>query len=175
MTPLHISTFRTTAGEFTVAVNAVGAVVAAVFGGREALPVSADATNGTEAGGGPQARVRLAAARRQLEEYFAGERREFDLPLAPEGSVFQQRVWAALREIPFGETRSYGDLAEKLGSSPRAVGRANATNPICVIVPCHRVNGADGSLTGYAGGLDNKRWLLEHEGALEVELTAQIA
>lgn len=119
---------------------------------------------------GSQARAGLAAARGQLEEFFAGARREFDLPLAPDGSDFQRRVWAALRDIPFGETRSYGDLAERLGSSPRAVGRANATNPVAVIVPCHRVIGADGTLTGYAGGLENKRWLLEHEGALEAVL-----
>jgi methylated-DNA-[protein]-cysteine S-methyltransferase len=162
------STFSTPAGEFTVAVNAAGAVVAAVFGGRDALPV--ETPHATDAANGTQARAGLAMARGQLNEYFAGERREFDLPLAPEGSDFQRRVWAALRDIPWGETRSYGDLAELLGSSPRAVGRANATNPICIIVPCHRVIGADGTLTGYAGGMDNKRWLLEHEGALEAAL-----
>lgn len=162
------STFSTPASDYTVAVNAAGAVVAAVFGGRDALPV--ETTHATSAANGTQARAGLAAARGQLKEYFAGERREFDLPLAPEGSDFQRRVWAALRDIPWGETRSYGDLAELLGSSPRAVGRANATNPICIMVPCHRVIGADGALTGYAGGMDNKRWLLEHEGALKPEL-----
>ncbi len=166
----HSSTLSTPAGEFTVAVNAAGAVVAAIFGGREALASVTDGRSGADASAGAKAQAGLATARAQLEEYFAGERREFDLPLAPEGSDFQKRVWAALREIPFGETRSYGDLAESLGSSPRAVGRANATNPICVIVPCHRVIGADGTLTGYAGGMDNKRWLLEHEGALETVL-----
>jgi methylated-DNA-[protein]-cysteine S-methyltransferase len=166
----NASTLSTPTGEFTVAVNLAGAVVAAVFGGHEGLPVPAGATTGTDARDGRQARAGLVGARQQLEEYFAGQRREFDLPLAAEGSDFQKRVWATLREIPWGETRSYGEIAERLGSSPRAVGRANATNPICVIVPCHRVIGADGTLTGYAGGMDNKRWLLELEGALALAL-----
>lgn len=105
----------------------------------------------------------LAAA--QMAEYFAGDRREFDLPLAPRGTEFQQRVWRALREIPFGETLSYGDLARRLGDplKVRAVGSANGRNPISIIVPCHRVVGADGSLVGYGGGLPRKRWLLDHE------------
>ena len=154
------TTFPTPAGDFSVVVNYAGAIVAAVFGDQAALPVL---PANCEVRGDDD---KTAEARAQLLANFAGERNDFDLSLAPEGSPFQHRVWAALREIPFGETRSYGDLAELLGSSPRAVGRANATNPICVIVPCHRVNGADGSLTGYAGGLDQKRWLLEHEGAL---------
>jgi methylated-DNA-[protein]-cysteine S-methyltransferase len=103
--------------------------------------------------------------RRQLGEYFAGERTRFELPLAPQGNEFQQRVWRLLTEIPFGETRSYGDLARQLGdvSLAQAVGSANARNPISVIVPCHRVVGADGSLTGYAGGLERKRFLLDLE------------
>ncbi|GAA2090878.1 methylated-DNA--[protein]-cysteine S-methyltransferase [Actinomadura alba] len=103
--------------------------------------------------------------RRQLGEYFAGERSRFDLPLAPRGDEFQQRVWRLLMEIPFGETRSYGDLARLLGnvSLAQAVGAANARNPVSVIVPCHRVVGADGALTGYAGGLERKRFLLDLE------------
>lgn len=103
--------------------------------------------------------------RRQLDEYFAGDRTAFDLPLAPRGDEFQQRVWRLLREIPFGETRSYGDLARELGkmSLAQAVGVANGRNPISVIVPCHRVVGADGALVGYAGGLDRKRFLLDLE------------
>jgi methylated-DNA-[protein]-cysteine S-methyltransferase len=103
--------------------------------------------------------------REQVLAYFAGERREFELPLAPGGTDFQQRVWAALQRIPFGETRSYGQLAAGLGNpaASRAVGRANARNPICLIVPCHRVIGADGSLTGFAFGEEIKRRLLEHE------------
>lgn len=101
----------------------------------------------------------------QLEEYFAGQRTGFDLPLAPAGTPFQHGVWAQLRRIPFGETRTYGELAERLGrpSASRAVGLANGRNPIGIIVPCHRVIGADGSLTGYGGGLDRKRRLLSFE------------
>jgi len=103
--------------------------------------------------------------RTQLEEYFEGERTEFDLPLSPSGTAFQRRVWTALRDIPYGETRSYGQTAQAIGSpsASRAVGLANGQNPIPIIVPCHRVVGADGSLTGYGGGLDTKRWLLGHE------------
>lgn len=110
----------------------------------------------------------LARARAQLAEYFAGARTTFDLPLAAEGSLFQRRVWDALRAIPFGATVSYGELARRLGGSAnaRAVGAANARNPIPVIVPCHRVLGADGSLVGFGGGIERKRWLLAHEGAL---------
>jgi methylated-DNA-[protein]-cysteine S-methyltransferase len=107
----------------------------------------------------------VAHVARQLAEYEAGERRRFDLALAPEGSPFQQRVWALLREIPFGKTRTYGELALALGDPglARAVGRANATNPIWLVIPCHRVIGADGSLTGYAGGLALKAALLRFE------------
>jgi len=103
--------------------------------------------------------------RAQLREYFAGGRRAFDLALAPQGSDFQLRVWEALREIPYGETRSYGELAARIGhpGSARAVGAANGRNPISVVVPCHRVIGASGSLTGYAGGLERKRLLLDLE------------
>jgi len=108
------------------------------------------------------------AAADQLEAYFAGELTAFDLPLAPRGSEFQQRVWAALREIPYGETESYGDLAERIGSpgAARAVGLANGKNPISIVIPCHRVVGSDGSLTGYGGGLDRKRQLLDLELAV---------
>jgi methylated-DNA-[protein]-cysteine S-methyltransferase len=104
-------------------------------------------------------------ARAQLDEYFAGERTTFDLPLHLVGSPFQLRVWAALREIPYGETTSYGKTAAAIGAptASRAVGLANGQNPIPIIVPCHRVVGADGSLTGYGGGLEAKRWLLSHE------------
>ena len=101
----------------------------------------------------------------QLESYFAGERTDFDLPLHPQGTDFQLRVWAALREIPYGETISYGELARRVGnpSASRAVGLANGRNPISIVVPCHRVIGADGSLTGYGGGMDRKRTLLDLE------------
>jgi methylated-DNA-[protein]-cysteine S-methyltransferase len=110
--------------------------------------------------------------RSQLAEYFAGERTGFTLPLAPRGDEFQQRVWRLLREIPFGETRTYGELARRLGkvSLAQAVGAANARNPLSVIVPCHRVVGADGALTGYAGGLERKRFLLDLESSGESRL-----
>ncbi len=113
---------------------------------------------------GPDA-APLAAAAQQLAEYFAGQRTGFDLPIELAGTDFQRRVWAALREIPYGETVSYGDLARELGqaSASRAVGLANGKNPVSVIVPCHRVVGSDGSLTGYGGGLDRKRFLLDLE------------
>ena len=110
----------------------------------------------------------LVQARRELEEYFSGRTR-FDTPLAPPavrgGTEFQHAVWSALRAIPLGETRSYGELARSIArpSAVRAVGAANALNPISIFVPCHRVIGGSGSLTGYAGGLDAKRWLLDHE------------
>jgi methylated-DNA-[protein]-cysteine S-methyltransferase len=109
----------------------------------------------------------LAHVAGQLAEYFAGERREFDLTLRPRGTQFQLRVWAALREIPYGETRSYGSIAAELGvpGAARAVGLANGQNPISIIVPCHRVVGATGALTGYGGGLPAKQWLLSHEAA----------
>nr|WP_272955427.1 methylated-DNA--[protein]-cysteine S-methyltransferase [Pedococcus badiiscoriae] len=104
----------------------------------------------------------LGEAAAQLTEYFARERTEFSLPLAPEGDDFQQRVWALLCEIPYGQTRSYGDLARVLGdvNLSQRVGWANGRNPISIIVPCHRVIGADGALVGYAGGLERKRFLL---------------
>jgi len=107
----------------------------------------------------------FAAVAQQLDEYFAGERREFDIPLVLDGPPFQRQAWHALREIPYGETVSYGEQARRIGQpdAARAVGAANGQNPIAVIVPCHRVIGADGSLTGYGGGLWRKQWLLEHE------------
>lgn len=101
----------------------------------------------------------------QLQEYFAGERQAFDLSLAPQGTAFQQQVWAALQEIPFAETWSYGQLAAHIGrpTASRAVGAANGVNPIPIIIPCHRVIGASGKLTGFGGGLDTKRYLLDLE------------
>ena len=109
----------------------------------------------------------LIEAERQLSEYFAGKRTQFDLPLQPEGTGFQKKVWQALREIPFGETKSYLDLARAIGSpdASRAVGAANGKNPLSIIVPCHRVVGADGALTGFAGGLETKAALLALEAS----------
>lgn len=107
----------------------------------------------------------LEEAQRQLAEYFAGERTAFDLPTRAAGTAFQHRVWQALTRIPYGQTRTYGQLAAELGGPTltRAVGTANALNPLSVVVPCHRVVGADGGLTGFAGGLGRKRFLLDLE------------
>jgi methylated-DNA-[protein]-cysteine S-methyltransferase len=111
----------------------------------------------------------LPALRRQLAEYFAGRRRLFELPLAPAGTDFERRVWQELTAIPYGETRSYAEVAAAIGrpTACRAVGRANGRNPISIVIPCHRVIGSDGSLTGYGGGLPIKRFLLHLEGAEE--------
>jgi methylated-DNA-[protein]-cysteine S-methyltransferase len=153
----HVSSFPTPVGEFSVAVDPSGAVAATAFGDerslRSRLPRGAFVRDAR----------RTAAARGQVKAWFRGTSRGFSVELAPAGTPFQRRVWDALRRIPFGETRSYGDIARTLGSAPRAVGRANATNPICLVVPCHRVIGADGSLTGYAFGENTKRRLLEFE------------
>jgi methylated-DNA-[protein]-cysteine S-methyltransferase len=103
----------------------------------------------------------------QLEAYFVGTLQKFDLPLSLEGTAFQKQVWAGLLEIPYGETVSYGELARSVGrpSASRAVGLANGRNPLAIIVPCHRVIGANGSVVGYGGGLDRKVWLLQHEAS----------
>lgn len=131
------------------------------FGGR--------ATRGAEAPGHPL--LRRAAA--QLAEYFAGTRQDFELPLAAAGTPFQRAVWKELTTIGFAVTCSYAELARSLGrpSAARAVGAANGQNPIAIVVPCHRVVGADGALTGYSGGLLAKRWLLEHEREVRARQT----
>lgn len=110
----------------------------------------------------------LEECRRQLGEYFSGTRRTFDVPLVLEGTAFQKKVWQALCKIPYGTVWSYGDLAREIGNpkAVRAVGGANHKNPVSIIVPCHRVIGSDGSLTGYGGGLDKKEFLLRLEGAI---------
>ena len=125
--------------------------------------------------GGPRPNTGvLAEAARQLTEYFAGERREFALPLAPSGTPFRLRVWAAMQAIPYGQTRSYGDLARALDSAPRAIGGACGANPIPLVIPCHRVVGAGGALGGFSGGAgcDTKRQLLTLERALPLEALA---
>jgi methylated-DNA-[protein]-cysteine S-methyltransferase len=142
-------TIETPLGPVCAAVNAEGALTELKFGQADG--------KGNGAGNTKVAR--------QLDEYFAGKRKTFDLPLAPDGTEFQKRVWAELARIPYGETISYAELARRVGSegAARAVGRANATNPIAIVVPCHRVIGADGSLTGYAYGVEMKRSLLDFE------------
>ncbi len=141
--------------------------------GRLLLAVSGHGLLVVEFGGKPrdgwiESPERTAPYVHQLEEYFAGKRRRFDLPLDMRGTDFQKRCWQALLKIPYGETRSYADIARAIGNpaAVRAVGLANGQNPIAIIVPCHRVIGSDGSLTGYGGGLATKRKLLELEGAL---------
>jgi methylated-DNA-[protein]-cysteine S-methyltransferase len=126
------------------------------------LPTHPERPPGPETPGDPV----LAAARAQLEEYFAGSRQTFDLPLDPAGTPFQRAVWSALVAIPFAATASYGEVAARVGRprAVRAVGAANGRNPIAIVIPCHRVIGSDGTLTGYGGGLPTKRWLLAHEG-----------
>jgi methylated-DNA-[protein]-cysteine S-methyltransferase len=155
----YADTFPTPAGDFSVALNQDGAVVATAFGGVDQLRERFDSG---ELIPNPQL---AAAARGEVDEFFRGQRRDFTLKLAPVGTAFQKRVWSALQRIPFGETRSYAQLAAQLGNpaAARAVGRANATNPICLFVPCHRVVGSNGSLTGFAFGEELKRRLLEHE------------
>ncbi len=113
---------------------------------------------------GPAAAT-LTRVRRQLEAYFAGELTEFDLPLAPSGTAFQLQVWQALADIPYAKTESYGSVAARIGNpkASRAVGMANNKNPLAIVLPCHRVIGANGSLVGYGGGLPMKDWLLQHE------------
>lgn len=167
----HSTHLETPLGRYRLAATSEGLV-------QVAPPTRRGAEAATSQGADRQARRHLAAAEDALRAYFAGELRSFDaLTLAPRGSDFFQRVWQALREIPFGETRSYGELARTIGhpSAARAVGLANGRNPISIIVPCHRVIGADGSLTGYAGGMRRKQWLLEHEREIatgQLRLTA---
>lgn len=160
--------FPTPAGDFSVAVDASGAVIATAFGG---LPELRERFAADEVAHEP---TRVAAVRAEILEYFAGARQRFTVKLAGSGTPFQQSVWSALQRIPFGQTRSYGELADEIAKpgSARAIGRANATNPICLIVPCHRVIGGDGSLTGYAFGEAVKHQLLAHETAVAKRASA---
>lgn len=165
MTGIH--RLETSLGPVQAAFDAQGAVIYLGFAGhefREAL-LAKVARLGPVASPDPRA---LACLRDQLEAYAAGRRTAFDLPIRLHGSPFEQRVWAELQRIPFGETRSYGQLAATLGGAnlSRAVGRANGANPVSILVPCHRVIGANGTLTGYAGGLRMKERLLRLEGAI---------
>lgn len=152
----------TTIGSPLGALTAVATdgVLSALYMENAAHRPPADALGAVEAGG-----AGFDQLRDELDEYFAGERRTFTVPTAAVGSPFQHRVWAALGRIPYGRTRSYGEIAQELGDprTVRAVGAANGRNPICIVVPCHRVVGADGTLTGYAGGLERKEILLALE------------
>lgn len=158
---IYFDVLESPAGLVWAGVDESGSVVRVEFtGGPEIVPD--DMTRHTLV----HDEGRLTAVAAQLREYFAGKRRSFDLPLAPAGTAFQQRVWDELKRIPFGETRTYGQIAAAIGSprACRAVGGANGANPIPVIVPCHRVIGSDGSLTGFGSGLPVKRFLLQLEG-----------
>jgi methylated-DNA-[protein]-cysteine S-methyltransferase len=151
-------------GYYTTVPSPIGALLLVSDGEQltalQMSPHSGEVAAGARPDAGP-----LRAVIEQLEAYFAGERTEFELPLRAQGTEFQRRVWAGLLAIPYGHTTSYGALATELGNptASRAVGLANGRNPIGVIIPCHRVIGSDGSLTGYGGGLERKRWLLNHE------------
>lgn len=147
---LYASTFPSPVGALTAVVDEDGALVELRFARQPPL----DGIAWDEA--------RCVHVRRQLDEYFRGERKAFGLELRPRGTAWQQKVWAALRDLPYGATIDYRELARRAGNpnAPRAAGRANATNPIPIIIPCHRVIGAGGALTGYGGGLENKALLL---------------
>lgn len=146
-------------GPLTLVVDETGALAALYTDGQQHGP----AETGVELGERDDTVAQAAVD--QLGEYFAGTRTAFDLPLSPAGTDFQRRVWAALRDIPYGATETYGHLAERIGSprGTRAVGAATGRNPISIVVPCHRLVGSSGELTGYAGGLARKRWLLDLE------------
>jgi methylated-DNA-[protein]-cysteine S-methyltransferase len=161
MTRRH-ATLTTQLGELLVVADGE-ALVGIYFPGHWHPPAS-DSIGVSVGAGGDELITRLGV---ELAEYLAGERTAFDLPMAPIGDEFQQAVWAMLRDIPIGTTTSYGELAVRLGDRnlARRVGNAVGRNPLSIVVPCHRVVGADGSLTGYAGGLERKRMLLELEGA----------
>ena len=163
----HFSTLDTPIGRLRLHGDRHG-LVEILFDPPRAAPAAARTGDAEPALEDPAADV-LTAAARELAEYFAGVRRTFDLPLAPRGTDFQRRVWRALAAIPYGRTQSYGEIARRIGrpAAARAVGMANHRNPLPIIVPCHRVIGADGSLTGYGGGLDRKRWLLALEHGLK--------
>jgi methylated-DNA-[protein]-cysteine S-methyltransferase len=158
-------------GPLTVVVRD-GALVAMWMDAQKHLPDGAEFGAAVSPDTPPADLVVLDAAQAQLGEYFAGRRSSFDLPLAPAGTEFQRAVWMLLRDIGFGSTTTYGRLAQALGrpTASRAVGAAVGRNPIGLIVPCHRVVGGSGALTGYAGGIERKTWLLQHEGVLEPSL-----
>ncbi len=155
---MNVTTIDSPVGPVSISVNGDGAVTSVLFG-EPAVPAT------------PSESSDAAAA--QLREYFAGQRTAFDLHLAPSGTDFQQRIWAVLHAIPYAPTDGCGEVAGRIGSptASRAVGLANGRNPIAIVVPCHRVIGASGMLTGYAGGLQRKRWLLDHERDEQPTLT----
>lgn len=169
MASTTIARFPSPVGELVLLATEAGLVGVRFETSRHAVPAPEDCE--PDDGRGPAGET-LAQVRQQLVEYFAHRRTAFDLPLAPRGTPFQERVWSALRAIPYGMTWSYADLARRIGApnAARAVGAANGKNPIPIIVPCHRVVGARGELTGFGGGIERKRWLLAHEASPELPL-----
>ena len=156
--------FTTPMGKMLAAIDEQGALVRLDFlVGRTGEEIRRQIGDGSESEAQDPEACRPVIE--QLQAYFRGERRRFELELAPEGTEFEHRVWTDLRRIPFGSTDTYGEIARRLGDpdAARAVGVANARNPIAIVVPCHRVIGSDGDLTGYAGGLERKKWLLDME------------
>lgn len=173
-TTLLRSTHDTPIGRLTLVADATG-LRAVLWPDDLPARVPLDARPPVTAGGAPHHPDEvLRATSVQLDEYLAGDRREFDLPLAAAGTPFQHSVWAVLAAIPYGATMSYADQARALGNAnkARAVGAANGRNPLSIVVPCHRVTGAGGRLTGFAGGLDAKAWLLAHERAVLARSTS---
>jgi methylated-DNA-[protein]-cysteine S-methyltransferase len=162
--PLHGVTIDSPVGPLTVVASTSG-LRAVLWPDDDPLRVPALARVELDASAPTPVRKIIDDASRQLGEYFDGTRTDFDLPLDPVGTEFQREAWWALRQIPYGETVSYGEQAARMGdrNKARAVGAANGRNPISIIVPCHRVVGSNGSLTGFAGGVDTKRYLLDHE------------
>jgi methylated-DNA-[protein]-cysteine S-methyltransferase len=159
---LYWGCFASPVGELSIVVDGCGALKRLHFGRLAASEMIVD-------------NAAIAPARIQIEAYFAGDRHDFDLDLAPDGTEFQRAVWGALRTIPFGQTLSYGGLAARVGypGAFRAVGAANGANPIALIIPCHRVIGGDGRLTGFGGGIPIKAALLAHEGVLSRDLATK--
>jgi methylated-DNA-[protein]-cysteine S-methyltransferase len=167
MKPCFVHQFPTPICDVFAAMNAEGALILLYFLGERH---SAEEVLGELRAKGyePQWNAEaLSEVTKQTADYFSGQRKDFSLPLAPEGTTFQQRVWQELLKIPHGETISYGELATRVGNpkASRAVGAANGQNPVSLMIPCHRVIGSDKSLTGYGGGLNVKEALLKHEGA----------
>jgi len=162
--PLHSATIGSPVGQLTVIASRAG-LRAVLWPDDDVARVPDIARLDPESAVPAAVREIIDEATRQLAEYFDGTRTDFDVPLDPVGTEFQQEAWSALRKIPFGETLSYGEQAARMGdrNKARAVGAANGRNPISIIVPCHRVVGSNGSLTGFAGGVDAKRFLLDHE------------
>jgi methylated-DNA-[protein]-cysteine S-methyltransferase len=159
---VYRSTLETPVGALQLAVNSEGVLVEILLPNRKPAAGASTAVS-------PAAERGMHAARAQLSEYFEGKRRVFDLPLQAEGSPFERQVWSKLLEVPYGVTTSYGAIAAALGleNGARAIGYANGANPIPIVIPCHRVIGSNGDLTGYGGGLPLKRALLEFEGAIQ--------